>query len=152
MSVDLVRLVQPAHQQGRGDVVGQVGDDPARRGPQVRQIGSQGVGLDDLQPPGGRLDQLLEGRDGPGVDFHGDDVAGALQQQGAREPAGAGTDLDHGAAGERRRGAGDAPGQVEVEQEMLAEALARIEAVGGDGLAQRRQPGECVHLGPVVQV
>ena len=28
---DVVGLVQPAHQQGRRDVVGQVGDDPARR-------------------------------------------------------------------------------------------------------------------------
>ncbi len=35
---------------------------------------------------------------------------------------------------------------------MLAEALARIETVGGDGLAQRRQPGERVHLGRGVQV
>ena len=75
-----------------------------------------------------------------------------FQEQGAREAAGTGPDLDHGAAGERRRGARDAPGQVEVEQEMLAEALARIEAVGGDGLAQRRQPGEFVHVRPVVQV
>jgi len=30
---------------------------------------------------------------------------------------------------------------------MLAEALARIKTVGGDGLAQRRQPGERVHFG-----
>ncbi len=46
---------------------------------------------------------------------------------------------------ERRRGARDAARQVEVEQEVLAEALLRIEAVRRDGLAQRRQGRDAVH-------
>ena len=144
---DLVRLLQPTHQQGRRDIVRQVGDDPTGRGAELRQDSPQSVGLDDLQSPGRRPDQLLEGGDGPGVDFDGDHVAGALKEQGAGEPPRAGTDLDHGSFGERRRGTGNAPRQVEVEEEMLAEALARIKTVGGDGLAQRRQPGERVHFG-----
>jgi hypothetical protein len=36
-------------------------------------------------------------------------------------------------------GAGDPVGQIEVEQEILAETLARGDAVPGDDLAQRRQ-------------
>src|SRR5262249_13160814 len=63
----------------------------------------------------------------------------ALQQQGAREAARARPDLDDGALVERLGSARDAPRQVEVEQEVLAEPLAGIEAVTGDGLAQRRQ-------------
>ena len=118
--------------------------------PYVRTSPDHGTALDIAGT--GRLDQLLEGCDGPGVDFDGDHVAGTLNEQGAREAARAGTDLDHGSFGERRRGTGNAPGQIEVEQEMLAEALARIKTVGGDGLAKRRQPGELVHLGPGIQV
>jgi hypothetical protein len=36
-------------------------------------------------------------------------------------------------------GAGDPPGQIEIEQEVLAKALARDYAVPGNDLAQRRR-------------
>ena len=63
----------------------------------------------------------------------------AFGKKRAGQAAGAGPDLDHGDAGKRSRGAGDARRQVEVEQEVLAEALAGAKLVAGDDLAQRRQ-------------
>ena len=63
----------------------------------------------------------------------------ALREQRPRQAAGAGADLDHGDASSGPRGAGDAAGQVEVEEEVLAERLLRREAVRGDDFAQRRQ-------------
>ncbi len=41
---------------------------------------------------------------------------------------------------ERTGGAGDAAGEVEVEEEILAERLLRRESMRGDDVAQRRQP------------
>ena len=57
------------------------------------------------------------------VALDGDDACGALHQQRARQPARPWPDLDHRAAIERTGGARDAPRQVEVEDEILAEAL-----------------------------
>jgi hypothetical protein len=68
-------------------------------------------------------------------------MARAFGQQGAGQPAGSRTDLDHRTLVERPRGAGDAPRQIEVEDEILAEAPARGDAVSGDDLAQRRRRG-----------
>src|SRR5205814_2650232 len=62
-----------------------------------------------------------------------------LEEQRAREAAGSRTDLDHGPARERARDSGDAPRQVEVEDEILAQALARAELEAAQDLAQRRQ-------------
>jgi hypothetical protein len=69
------------------------------------------------------------------------DTAGARGQERPGETAGAGPDLDRVDAVERPRGAGDAPRQIEVEDEILAEAPARGDAVSGDDLAQRRRRG-----------
>ena len=54
-------------------------------------------------------------------------------------PPGPGPDLDHGHAVERTGGARDAAGEIEIEQEILAERLLGGEAVAADHLAQRRQ-------------
>ena len=62
-----------------------------------------------------------------------------MGEQRARQAAGAGADLDNGDAVQRPGGARDAAGQVEVEEEVLAERLFRREAVRRDDLAQRRQ-------------
>jgi hypothetical protein len=43
------------------------------------------------------------------------------------------------AAVQRTAGAGDPPRQIEVEQKILSEALARGKAVRGDDLAERRE-------------
>src|SRR5690606_24657249 len=67
----------------------------------------------------------------------GDPRAGA--QQRAREPAGAGPDLEHRPAGEIARNGRDAGQQLLVEQEVLPERLRRAEPVRGDHFAQRRK-------------
>src|SRR3546814_5157511 len=72
----------------------------------------------------------------------GDEAGRALGEQRAGEAPGAGAHLDDRALREIRRGARDAPGEVEVEQEMLAERLARGEPVAGDHLAQGRKRSE----------
>ena len=62
-----------------------------------------------------------------------------FREQRAGEAARTGADFDHGDAGERPCRAGDLPGQVEVEQEVLAERLARLKPVRRDHFAQARQ-------------
>ena len=73
------------------------------------------------------------------VALDGDDARGTLQQQCARQPAGAWPDLDHRAPVQHAGGARDAPRQVEVEDEILAQALLGAQVEGADHLAQRRQ-------------
>ena len=60
-------------------------------------------------------------------------------------PPGPGSDLDDRDAFEAAGGAGDARGEVEVEEEILAEALDRREAVTGDDVAERRQVVDRAH-------
>ena len=143
----MVGLVQPADQQCGRHVVGEVGDDPPRRRPECGEIDLQGVGFDEFEPAAGDRLQLLQGANGSRIDLDRDNALGAFEQQGARQPTRTGTDLDHQALIEGRGGAGDAPGEIEVEEEMLTQPLARIEAMGRDDLAQRRQTGEAVHGG-----
>ena len=77
--------------------------------------------------------------DGALVALDRDDPGGAERQQGARQSAGAGTDLQHRDAGERSRRPGDACGEVEIEQEILAERFLGDETVPANDFAQRRQ-------------
>ena len=74
-----------------------------------------------------------------GVALDRDHLARALREQRAGEAARTGADFDHRDALERAASAGDLPGQVEVEQEVLAERLARLEPVRRDHFAQARQ-------------
>ena len=62
-----------------------------------------------------------------------------MGEERARQAARPGADFDDDDAFQRAGGARDAAGQVEVEEEILAERLFRVEAVRGDDLAQRRQ-------------
>ena len=61
----------------------------------------------------------------------GDDMRGAEREQRAGQPAGPGADLDDGCVLQLARGARDAAGEVEVEQEILAERLARRQRMRG---------------------
>ena len=65
--------------------------------------------------------------------------ARAFGEQRAREPAGSRTDFDDGDAAQRPRGARDPAGEVEVEQEILAERFLRRQFMAADDIAQRRQ-------------
>jgi len=66
-------------------------------------------------------------------------MARAFGQKPARQPAGAGADFEDVVIVQAAGRAGDARGQVEVEQEVLTQRLARRQAVRGDDLAQRGQ-------------
>ncbi len=111
------------------------------RGGGVKAAGSivERVALDDRQAPGISVHQLLERLDAATVALDRRDMTGAVFEQCAGQPAGPGADLDDRGGVERARGAGDAPRQVEIEEEMLAEPLARADSVLSDNLAQRSE-------------
>ena len=115
--------------------------------PSSRVCGSkrQRVGGDDVEAARVALGDLRERGDGALVALDGDDAPGAVGEQRAREPAGAGTDLDHGHAVERAGGAGDAGGEIEIEQEVLAERFSRAQIVPFDHLSQRREVVDRAH-------
>src|SRR5580700_3578880 len=66
-------------------------------------------------------------------------MRGAERQQRAREAAGSRPDLVHRGARKRFSGAGNALGEIEVEQEVLAEGFFRCETVAANDIAQWRQ-------------
>ena len=63
----------------------------------------------------------------------------AFDKQRSGQAARAGADFDDGRSFERSCGAGDAAGQIEIEQEVLAEALFGCKAGRADDIAKRRQ-------------
>ena len=63
----------------------------------------------------------------------------SVRKQRAREAARTRAHFDDGNALERSAGARDPAGEIEIEQEILAERLARRQAVPADHLAQRRE-------------
>src|SRR5262245_54728248 len=93
-----------------------------------------------VEPSGIMLCDGIERRPASLVALDGDNASGTLQQQRAREPARSRPDLDDRAAFEGSRGAGDAPRQIEIEDEVLAQALAGRETERPHDVAQRRQP------------
>src|SRR5580693_10730815 len=75
-----------------------------------------------------------------GVAFDGDHLLGTLGQERAGEAARTRADLDHGDTGKGSCGASDLSGEVEVEEEVLAQRLAGVKPVRRDDVAERRQP------------
>ncbi len=75
----------------------------------------------------------------------GDDMSRAECQQRARQAAGARTDLDDDRIIERAGRARDAGGEVEVEQEILAQRFAGRQSVFADDVAQRREVVDRAH-------
>ena len=103
------------------------------------------VAGDDLEPAGIALGDLGERGDGAVVALDRDHAPRAGGEERAGQPAGAGSDLDHVDARERAGGARDAGGEIEIEQEILAERFLGGEAVPADHLAQRRQVVDRAH-------
>jgi hypothetical protein len=97
------------------------------------------IGLDDRQPSGIGGGDLVERRDAPRVALDRHQFSGAGREQRPRQSAGTGSDFDDGARAEIAGRACDSARQVQVEQEMLTERLARCEVVAADHIAQRRQ-------------
>lgn len=132
-------MCEPSEEQRRRHVVGQVGDDASRCLAQLRGVDLERIALDDLEPAAGDLGDLGKCRQAAAVALDGDDLAGAGEEKGAGEAAGTGSDLDRRALAEIAGGTRDLAGQVEVEKEVLAESLDRLELVPADDLAERRQ-------------
>ena len=137
---------QPADEQRSRDVVRQVGDDTRRTAADAGgEVLGQGISLDDLQLARIGVGDLGERRQAAPVALDCDDALGAAGEQGAGQAAGTGADLDHGDAFQRSAGAGDAGGQIEVQEEVLAERLDGAETMLGDDVAQRRQIVDLSH-------
>ena len=100
--------LQPADEERRRDVVGQVGDDRRRSVGERGHVGGERVAGDDCQPAGIALVDLGKRRKAALVALDRDHPAGAGRKQRAGQSARAGADLDHGDAGEVAGGAGDA--------------------------------------------
>ena len=94
---------KPAQQQGRGDIVGQVGDDAARGGAERGNLHRQGIRHHECEPAGKSRGDLLEHRPAAFIPFHRHQMRGTVFKQGAGQAAGAGSDLDDRAPGRDRR-------------------------------------------------
>ena len=112
-----------------------IGLDPGL-GDQRRGRDAQRVAFDDFEPSRPMRGDLGQRAERAGVALDGDHLLGSLRQKRARKSAGAGADLDHGDAGKRPRGAGDLAGEVEIEEEVLAQRLAGVEPVRRDHVAE----------------
>jgi hypothetical protein len=140
---------QPFDQQGRADIVGQVGHHMGRSLDQFSLAHLQGVCLDHGQPSGSVV-QLGQKRQEARILLDQHHPARIALQQGARQSSGTGADLDHGPTLERPRQPDDLPGDVQIQQKMLAEALLRQQAVGVEGFAKGGEVGgvhRCVIAG-----
>ena len=127
--------LEPAQEQRGPDIVGQVGDD-MRATADARRL------VDFSASPSttrSRSPNSSRARPGPGCS------AGRARprrprlrlEQGAGQAAGAGADLINPLAVQRAGNRGDPREQLPVEDEILAERLARAEPVPGDDVAQR---------------
>jgi hypothetical protein len=109
----------------RGDIIGQVGDDP---GAFTAELGAgiEGlrVGVHDIEPAGIALGDRIERRQRAFVALDRNHPPGTQRQQCACQPAGPGADLNDRSAFERPRSARDPRRQIEVEQEILTERFA----------------------------
>ena len=118
--------LEPADEQQRGDVVGQVGDDHRLGRRCRRQARASRPRARRRNAPRAGPDSARRWPPAPAGS-----ARRAPRRRRARHPPGrarasarrARPDLDHGAARERAGGAGDAPRQVEIEDEVLAQAL-----------------------------
>ena len=136
---------EPVDQERGRDIVRQVRDDTRRpAGKPLARIEAERVACNHVEPSRIVRGNLIERRDGALVALDRDH-ASPLRQQGTRQPAGPGADLHRRHALERAGGAGDARGEIEIEQEILAERLSRAKPVPPDHLPQWRQVIEGAH-------
>jgi len=103
------------------------------------------IGIEHRQPAGCRLGDLGKRGQAARVLLDGKHMARALQKQPAREAAGTGADFEHVALRQVARLSRDLGGEVEIEQEILPQRLARREAMRGNDAGKRRQLVERAH-------
>ena len=131
--------IEPTDQQRRGDIVGQVGDNLARRVRQLGRIEGQRIAGHHIEPMRINRGEFFKGRETTGVAFDCNNPASPGRQQRPCQPAGPRANLDDGCVVEWSGCAGDTAREVQVEEEMLPEDLARMEPVPSDDVAQRRE-------------
>src|SRR5690606_913673 len=128
------------------DIIGQVRDDLHRAfGDKGSEIDLECISLDHIKPAGIVVGYLGKGGQAAGIALDRDDLACPQRKDRSCQPAGAGSHLDDGRIVQRPGTPGDLLGKIEIEQEVLAERLARIEAMALDHVAQRRQAVQCCH-------
>ena len=135
----LVDPVEPAEEQRSSDVVGQISNNLTRRIRQFGRVERERVCGDQLEMSGIGGSEVGKSRETAPIALDRDDPACTGGKQRPGQAAGAGADLDDGRVIEWSGGAGNPAGQIEVEQEILAEPLACGDPVPGDDLPQRRQ-------------
>ncbi len=145
------RTGQPAQQQGRPDIVGQIGDDMRAVADQAALVDLHRVAFDQLELAGKVGAQFFQRGDAAAVALDRYDSCAGIEQ-GAGQAAGAGADFVDGVAVADPRNGGDARQQLAIEDEVLAQRLGRRQAVAGDDVAQRfggvahRAPARCAAL------
>ena len=122
---------QPFHQQRAADVVGQVGGDahrPGRRSVRANSAASSSASASAgtmSRRPGKARGDLFQRGDAAVVALHRDHAAAPSVSSARVKPAGARPHFIERRVFERARRARDAPRQVEVEQEVLAQRFLR---------------------------
>ena len=104
------------------------------------------VAGDDLQATGIGSRDFPKRLDAAFVALDRDHALCSVRKQRSRETARTRSHFDDGNALERSRRARDPAGEIEIEQEVLAERLARRQAVPADHLAQRREFVDLAHF------
>ena len=111
----------------------------------VARVEFQGVGLDDRQATGIMRGHHLQRGEAARVALDGNHAARAGCQQRAGQAAGTGADLQHVASAQISGAAGDLGGEIEVEEEVLAQLLLWCEVEAADDLGQRRKAVDSGH-------
>src|SRR5690606_10080203 len=111
-------------------------------------VGLERVAGDDLQPARPVRGNFLQGAEAARVALDRDHALRAMCQQRPRQAPWPGADLDHRRLLQRSGGASDLAGEVEVEQEVLAELFAGAQPEALDHLTQRRQ-AVAAHAGAI---
>src|SRR5439155_9551597 len=105
---------------------------------ECRRVELERVGGDNFEALGISRRKLAQRCKAAPVAFNRDDPAGAAAQQGPRQTARTSADLEDRRMVEPTRRPGNPTGQVEVEQEILPEALVSDDAAARDDFAQWR--------------
>jgi len=110
-----------------------------------QRINLQGVAFQYGQPAGIGIGNLGQRRQAAAVFLDGQYMAGPFGQQPARQPARTRPNLQHITGGHVTGLARDLGGQVQIQQEILAQRFARAQVMVGDHLPQRGKGVDGAH-------
>lgn len=134
-------LPKPPDQKGRRDIVGKVGNDPARSRAKCCKIQCSRIGLNDFETIRGFSNQLLYHANSTGIDLDGRDRSGLTVEKRPCQAARSGADFHDMTTLKRARQFDNPFGDPGVEEEVLPQRVTRgkIMAVdnGREGLPGR---------------